>query len=432
MVSAPITGDQRFVKSINRSALLRLLRDESGLSRADLADRSGLTRSTVSLIVKELIEEGWLVEERAQATGALGRRPTPLRLDGQRLALIGAELGLDAIRVVSTSIQGEVLQVDSAPLKSRNPDAACRQLVEMVMAMSARVSATGCQLLGIGVGLPGAVDTLSGVLEFAPNIGWRRVEVGRRLASELAQTVLKSVPVYYQNDADLAAVGEAEFGTRPVADPLVFIGCSVGVGSGIILNDSLFTGATGSAGEVGHTILVVDGTPCSCGRLGCAESYVGLKAIAAALNCMVGDCVDHAALQKLATESSPETQAAFTRAGAALGVLLQNTWTTFNPQCIVLGGETLTLGGEHFLGAAIAALEAYGTRAGLPVPEVRVARYGELATAVGGAAYVLHCLLRPHLKIVPTFASTQSAAASRAALSISEDLLNGKPSHPSA
>ena len=80
MPSAPLTGDHRFVKSINRMALLRLLRDEPGISRAGLAERSGLTKSTVSLLTKELIDEGWLAEDAAAVTGALGRRPVPLRI----------------------------------------------------------------------------------------------------------------------------------------------------------------------------------------------------------------------------------------------------------------------------------------------------------------------------------------------------------------
>jgi predicted NBD/HSP70 family sugar kinase len=397
MPSTPITGDQRFVKSLNRTALLRLLRDESGLSRVDLAHRSGLTKSTISLITKELIDEGWLMEDGAQATGALGRRPTPLRLDGRHLVLIGSELGPDTIRVVATSVRGEVLEVNQAALRSKAPDAAVHQLVEMVTAHAAKVRRGKASLLGIGVGLPGSVDTTSGVLQVAPNIGWRQVEVGKRLAAEMAAAGLAAVPVYYQNEADLAAVGESEFGERPVEDPLVYVSCGVGVGSGIILNDSLFTGASGSAGEIGHTTMVVDGRQCSCGRLGCAESYAGLKAIAADAGCLSPDgAVDRMALKSLMGARSPRARDAFAVAGNVLGVLLQNVWTTFNPQVIVLGGETVTLGGDNFLDAAIRRLELFAEAAGLPAPTVRVAKYGELATAVGGAAFVLHSLLRPY------------------------------------
>ena len=120
MVTPPVIGDQRLVKHINRMALLRLLRGESGLSRADLSQRSGLTRSTVSVLVKELITEGWLEEASAQITGTPGRRPTPLGLHAGRLMLVGAELGPDALCVVATSINGPLAATPASRTTSRN------------------------------------------------------------------------------------------------------------------------------------------------------------------------------------------------------------------------------------------------------------------------------------------------------------------------
>jgi len=396
MPSTSITGDQRHVKAINRMGLLRLLREQPGMSRADLAERSGLTRSTVSARIKELIAEGWLSEESAAVTGGPGRRPTPLQLDGARLILLGADLGPDAIRVVATSIKGEILESSQAALRSREPDPACHQLVAMVGALSTRMTRDGAQLLGIGVGLHGLVDKRSGLLEFAPNNGWRNVDVGNRLGAELARAGLANVPVYYHNEADMAAVGESEFSDSPAADPLVYVSCGIGVGAGIILHGALFTGATGSAGEIGHTTLVIDGAPCSCGRLGCAEAYLGLKSIATAAGCLQHAGVHHAALRARMSARDPVARTAFARAGELLGVLLQNAWTTFNPQAIVLGGETVTLGGEVLVDTASQVLARYAARAGLHAPQVRLTRYADFAVAVGGAAYALHALLNPH------------------------------------
>lgn len=396
MASPPVTGDQRLVKNINRMALLRLLQREPGLSRAELADHSGLTRSTVSLLAAELIDEGWLVEASANVTGARGRRPTPLSLDGHRLMVVGADLSPDAICVVAVSLRGEVQQSLQAPLRSQQPDAALRQLVEMVTALSSRVVQAGTRLLGIGVALHGAVDKRSGLLLLAPNNGWRNLEVGRTLAEELARAGLAGLPVYFHNEADLAAVGESEFGPRPVADPLVYVSCGIGVGAGIMLNEVLFTGATGSAGEIGHTTLVTDGAPCSCGRLGCAEAYISLRSIAAEAGCLKNGVIDREALRTRMAARDAATRAAFARAGRSLGVLLQNAWATFNPMALVLGGETVTLGGETLLDAATAVLDDVAARIGLPAPAVRLARHGERAAAVGGAAYVLHAALNPH------------------------------------
>ncbi|WP_141289889.1 MarR family transcriptional regulator, partial [Ideonella azotifigens] len=103
------TGDQSLLKRINSAALLRLVKTGSGLSRADLAKRSGLTKSTVSLLVQELIDDGWIREAEVPVSGAIGRRPTPLEMDNSRLALLGAEIGVDYLNVVACDLQGRVL-----------------------------------------------------------------------------------------------------------------------------------------------------------------------------------------------------------------------------------------------------------------------------------------------------------------------------------
>ena len=115
------TGDQQLVKRINRSVLLRLLRSQSGLSRAQLAQSSGLTKSTVSLLVRELIDEGWLSETSVTPASGQGRPSTPLHLDGSTRGLIGVEVAVEALRVVGISITGEVLWSLEEPLTDMQP-----------------------------------------------------------------------------------------------------------------------------------------------------------------------------------------------------------------------------------------------------------------------------------------------------------------------
>jgi predicted NBD/HSP70 family sugar kinase/DNA-binding XRE family transcriptional regulator len=362
------TGDQQLVKRINRSVLLRLLRRRSGLSRAQLAQESGLTKSTVSLLVRELIDEGWVTETGLATAQGLGRPSTPLQLDGSRRAMIGVEIAVESLRVVGVSLTGEVLWSAEEPLTDREPAAVCRQVAALVVHAHAELAARPVLVSGVGIGLPGAFDEASGTVRFAPNLGWRNVAFLPLITRALADAGCPPVAVHVQNEADTAALSEYEFTDGDGMDSLIFVTCGVGVGAGIVLNDRLFTGPQGMAGEIGHSILQIDGPACSCGRRGCAETFFGARAL--------GQLPDPA------------------RGGVYLGVVLQNLWTTFNPGALVVGGSSCE---QHpgIVRTARDTLDAYATSAGVPPPPVRPARYGLLASAVGAAALVLHHELRP-------------------------------------
>lgn len=363
------TGDQQLLKRINRSVLLRLLRSQPGLSRARLSQQSGLTKSTVSALVRELIDENWLSEASAPVAGdGMGRPSTPLRINESMRVLIGVEIAVECLRVVSVSLTGTVISESETPLVSTTPEQVCQQAAALVRILCNDLEGRHMLVTGIGVCLPGAINDDSGIVRLAPNLGWRGVPFLALLSGAFENAGVEPVGVFLQNDADAAALSEYEFSTGANEDPLIFINCDVGVGAGIVLNDRLFTGAKGMAGEIGHTILQIDGPLCSCGRQGCAEGFIGSRAL--------------------------QGQATFARAGRFLGVLIQNLDVMFNPRTIVLGGKSCVRHPEMVV-SAIETLTGYGQRAGMPVPAVRPARYGMLAAAVGAAALVLHRYLRP-------------------------------------
>ena len=238
------------------------------------------------------------------------------------------------------------------------------------------------RLLGVGLGLPGAFDDATGVVRFAPNLGWRNVDFLPQITKALDKAGLPDVPVHVQNEADTAALSEYEFAEDETEESLIFVTCDVGVGAGIVLNDRLFTGMQGIAGEIGHSILQMDGPLCSCGRRGCAETFIGAKALAR----------DALRIGGLSAKGGSEGR--LDKSGHYLGVLMQNLWTMFDPGSIVVGGPSCTRYPE-LLQIAQATLGQYAASAGMPAPVVRPARYGLLAAAVGAAALVLHQMLRP-------------------------------------
>jgi len=397
-----VAGDQQLLKQINRMALVRQLCGAPGLSRAALAETVGLTKSTVSLLVRELLDEGWLIESELLATGALGRRATPLHIDGTRLALLGADLGIGAARVVATDLLGNVLAERAVPYADAGDAAGCiglmaAALVELVQAGGALAGRT---MLGVGIGLHGVVDDATGVLHYAPHLGWRNIDVGSELRACFAGSALAELPLFIQNEANVAALAELEFSAHIAgqahADPLIYLSIGYGVGAGIIVNGRLLTGLYGFAGEVGHTILQQGGPPCSCGRRGCADALIGLQAL---LDEVYGkqqasgpQQLEH--LFALSDAGDTAAGAAVAAAGRHLGVLLNNLWVAFDPMCIVIGGAALRLG-ERFIAPGRQVLLDCASATGLPAPTIRTPHFGVNAIAIGGAAMARHYLMRP-------------------------------------
>lgn len=393
----PVTGDHQFLKQLNRMALVRQVSTQPGLSRAALAQVLGLTKSTVSMLVRDLMDEGWLTESELIATGEVGRRATPLHLDPGRLALLGAEVGVDEARVLATNLLGQVLDTRVVTYDDSADPASCMALVAGALVRLARRlgRATGAggarRVLGIGVGLHGGVDETQGMLRYAPHLGWRNVDVDNQLRMHFAGTPLEGLPLYMQNEANVAALAEFEFTGQSGTDPLVYLSIGYGVGAGVIVGDNLLTGLNGFAGEVGHAILQVNGPLCSCGRCGCADALIGLAALLGA------EKPSPAALERLfekVAQGQAHTCAAVSAAGEQLGVLLNNLWAAFDPMTIVIGGPALRLG-DTLVAPARRVLGGYADAALLHAPAIRTSRFGADAVAVGAAALARHRLTRP-------------------------------------
>ena len=374
LTKADSPSGQAQLKRGNRMAIIRQLRVRPGLSRVDLSEALGLTKSTVSALARELIDEGWLLEREVLVTGDIGRRPTPLFVDPGRLLLLGTQVGIGHVRVVLTSLTGEVLAAKSATYDTTLDVEACILALTRTMLAVAGRCGDAQQIIGIGVGLPGGVDQARDQLVFAPHVHWHQVPFGALLREALHGTPLAGAPVFMQNDADVAALGETEFNPSPQADPLLLVLVGEGVGAGLVVGGRLLTGARGLAGEVGHMVLQIDGPRCSCGRRGCAEALIGNRALMR----QDGDAPDLA------------------RAGQYLGVLLQNLAVAYDPACIVLGGPAVELG-DALLGPVRETLQQYAQAAGLPEPALRVARFGADAIAVGAAALAGYRLTQPTL-----------------------------------
>jgi predicted NBD/HSP70 family sugar kinase len=387
-----MAGSQRMLKRLNRMAIVRHVKARPGLVRGELAALIGLAESTISVLVGELIKEGWLRQAGARGTGAPGRRARFLELDPTRLAILGAEVGDDYLNVVACGLQGELLFSRMTDYRHTDLATSVRDVATLIVEARAAVVAGKRRVLGLGVGVPGMVG-IDGLVRLAPSIGWRDVPFGQRLMGALRELRFPDLPVTVLNDANAAALSEHVFGAGPAVGSLIFLSLGYGIGAGIVLDDRLHLGHDGLAGEVGHTILQPGGTRCACGRRGCTETLISQKVISRLATGREEPVLHVAELVERLEQGDATLRQVVRDAGDHLGLVLQNLVVTINPEVLILGGPLSRLQG--LVDAAIESLTRLSGDLPYHHAEVRVCRFGLNAAAVGAAGSVLHQALHP-------------------------------------
>jgi predicted NBD/HSP70 family sugar kinase len=247
-------------RDINRRIVLNLIRTRQPMSRADLARASGLQRSTISLIVEELMDENWVIEG---PTGRLprGRRPTFLRLNDDRV-IIGVDIRPTHTTVALADINGKFTCQEIMDTPS-DPKVAVDALIDRIQPIIR--SCKGKKIEGIGISLPGRFS--AGHLVFAPNLKWRDFDIESPIAEATG------IEVELENAANACALAAVWFDRMDSCPNLVVITVSEGIGAGIMINGQLARGLNGMAGEFGHVPLDPDGPRCGCGSRGCWEVF---------------------------------------------------------------------------------------------------------------------------------------------------------------
>ena len=328
----------------NLALVLQHIATGEPVTRARLAAATGLTKTTVSSLVDDLVSARLVVELGPEARGEIGRPGSALALDPSGYAGIGLEINVDYIAVCLANLVGEVryLRTRARDNRSQSPAKVLGRAVRMIGTALARAEAARLTVAGLGVAVPGPVETDSGLLRLAPNLGWVDVPVAAILADRLAG---HDLAVVVDNEANLAALGELWFGGHHDLADFIHVSGEIGVGGGVVLSEELFRGVRGFAGEIGHVVVQPDGPRCRCGARGCLEQVAGQEAIlrAAGLTGAVGTSIGQpggsvAELLARARAGDPATLRAVESAGRALGIGLSATVNVVDPSTVVLGG----------------------------------------------------------------------------------------------
>jgi glucokinase len=239
---------------------------------------------------------------------------------------------------------GAVLATRREPLSSREPRDVAHQAAALLRRLQDQA---GVSPSGVGCAIPGPLDRRTGMVVLSPNLGWRNIPFAAIL-SEACR-----LPVALDDDARCAAIGEWWRGERQHVECILFIVVGTGIGGALIMHDQPVYGATDNAGEIGHTVVLVDGPRCSCGKRGCLEAVASGWALAEAgrtsarsghapeLLALAGGSADAVSVDhvlRAARRGSPAAQAILENAGAMLGLAIANAVTLLNPQLVIIGG----------------------------------------------------------------------------------------------
>lgn len=342
-----ITGDQEKVRKVNRSLILNTLRLHAPASRVQVAHITGLTKGTVSNIVNVLIEDGLVFEDKLQDS-KIGRPSILLGLRPDGGAVIGVEIGVDFISVLLTNFVAETLwETRGHTDLSQSQTEIINQAEKYIDQALSIAKENELRPLGIGVGLPGLVNVRQGNLIIAPNLHWKNVPL------RLIWNQRFHLPVYIENEANLAALGEYYFGVARNVDNFICLTSDIGLGGGIMIDGRLFRGGHGYGGEIGHIQRNPQGEQCGCGRIGCWETQVGPRAVLhqvkkefeihqdqALLDACSGnlDNLTFEIVVKFALSGDLICRQAIEGVAVNLGVGIADLVNIFNPDLIVIGG----------------------------------------------------------------------------------------------
>lgn len=395
----PAKATLRETRAHNEGLVLSTIYDDGPVSRADVARLTGLTRTTVSVVVEGLLAGG-LVREIGRGPSTGGKAPILLEVgEGARL-LAGLDLGETAFRGAILNLRGEAVCAVQVPVGESDGERALERVYELVDRL---LAAAERPVVGLGIGAPGLIDTTVGTVLRAVKIDWRDVPLGTLLRERYG------LPVYVANDSQVAALAEHAFGPVRAAN-LVAVKVGHGIGAGLILDGRLFQGDGFGAGEIGHTVVAPDGELCRCGSRGCLETVASTRAVLSRIGAASasGEPVSLEGAVAAFQRGDPLVRDAVLQAGTQLGLAVAALVGALNVRRIVLSG-TMASFGETWLQAVDRAMRRSALSVLVDSTTVELGGIDDIVV-LGAAALLMRRELGLVLRRAPTARSSGVAA----------------------
>lgn len=329
-------GSQASLREANRARVVDVLRRYGALTQVEVATATGLSPATVSNIVKELVAADVLDVAPTSRSGRRAQRVSLARTAG---ICVGVDFGYRHLRVAVADLSQRVLAEQRLPLPAdHKADEGLDRAALLVGELLDRVGSAFSEVVGVGMGVPGPVDVVTGEVGSATILpGWGGIRLADQLSARLG------VPVHVDNDANLGALGEGQHGAGRGCDDFAYIKISHGVGSGLVLGGKVFRGHGGTAGEIGHVSIDENGPVCRCGNRGCLETFVRAPVLLESLRASHGN-LSLREVTLRARDGDTGCARVVADAGRHIGVAAASLCNLLNPQRIVVGGGLAAAG----------------------------------------------------------------------------------------
>ncbi|MGY5012642.1 ROK family protein [Streptomyces sp. 900105755] len=388
----------RDIRTANRYEVLRQIIARSPTSRQTLAAATGLSVATVATLVGELLDLRMITEDGFEDSA--GGRPRGLvAVNSVGGALIGVDMAETYVRVELFDLGLNVLAraVEETRPGENRPEQVVGQVAAAVGSVVAQAGVEGARVLGVGVSVPGQVDRATGIAEYAPNWDWHDVPLLGLLAEHIAY------PLHLDNPLRASAVAELWFGAARGREDAVVVNLGTGVGAGLVLGGGLYRGVSNSAGEWGHTTLVLDGRLCHCGNRGCVETYVGAPGIMlnlrelsprSALLHPEDQTATVGALARGLADGDPVAVAVVRDTARYIGAGIANLVNLLNPELVVLSSWVARKLGEPLLAEVREAVRRHALGRPFAATEIALSPIPTDPVCLGAATFALEGALQ--------------------------------------
>ena len=345
-------GNASTSRALNRRLILNLLRNRGPISRAEMAQITGLSPAAVTFVTADLMEEALVVERAAVSSTSGGRRPVPVDINYEAHLALGFKLNRYNVDSVLTDLATMPVAAVVADVADTSPQGMIETIAATIPRLLEQAGRRADEIRGIGVSIPGEIDPTTGTCLQSPRFGWKKLPFAELLAERV------HVPVWIDDDVNAFAIAQRLFGVGRDHHNFAALAIGAGIGCSLVIKGEIYHGSHSAAGKMGHITSVPNGRLCECGRHGCLMAHAAEPYMLDQWRDRTGGEISRSDFAAAVTAQDPVARSILEDSGSRIGRHLADVVNLFDPEIIVVGGEAVQFG-EALLGPIRSSMEEF-------------------------------------------------------------------------